>query len=391
MASFFPSYPDPYAAYERLRAEASVAWHAPFSFWTVVNHADVQAALTHPAFSSDRLRERLELLSRDPANAPLTELLSSWILFLDPPRHTRLRSPLMEAISKDWLERCAGRGEELAKRLLKRGGTELISEFAVPFPVIAIGEMLGAEESHLAKLAEYARQISLFVNNSRLVEGEALGSAVAAARELREYFTAVIEARKLSPRDDLASRILAAAQKSEAGVDEAGISTVALLFYSGLETVTNLIGNGIHVLLRHPDQLKRLRAEPGRIAAAADEILRFESPVQAVSRVCLESISFGGKELKKGDTVLLLLGAANRDPKVFERPAEFDIARPSQRHLAFGFGAHFCPAAILGKQLGEAALRVFFELYPVAGLAPDFQPVWRRDFFFRGLSRLPIQ
>jgi cytochrome P450 len=312
---------------------------------------------------------------------------------MDPPDHTRLRGLVNQAFTPSTVAKIRPRTEQVAGELLDavadRGGTfDLVDDLAYPLPMTIICELLDVPDADRARFSEWSRALARAVDPSILLTPEIQRAIEEAGAELLVYLGALFEARRRAPGDDLLSSLIAASDEGDR-LDEAELLAMTmLLLIAGHETTMNLIGNGMLALLRHPDQLALVRSGTVSMRSAVDELLRFDAPVQITQRTARESIEVGGQTLARGEQVIVLLGAANRDPDVFAEPDRLDVARNDHRHLAFGGGIHHCLGAALARSEGEVAIRALvdrFEHIEIAG-----EPVRRTAFTLRGLTSLPL-
>jgi cytochrome P450 len=317
------------------------------------------------------------------------------MLFRDPPDHTRLRGLVSKAFTPRTIEQMRGHIQEIVDRLLGRalaqGGMDVIEDLAYPLPVTVICEMLGVPvDDHLsirhwsADIARSLDAIGLMPSDKGIVE-----RGQVARRALADYFRALVPERRRRPRADLLSGLIAAEEQGDKLSEAEVISMCLLLFIAGHETTVNLIGNGTLALLRHPEQLGRLRAEPGLVPNAVEELLRYDSPVQRTARITTTEVEIAGHAIGKGAMVVTALGAANRDPAQFPDPDRLDVARRDPRHISFGFGIHFCLGAPLARVEGQIALGTLLRRAPGLTLA-ETSPEWRESSVLRGLKRLRV-
>jgi cytochrome P450 len=311
------------------------------------------------------------------------------MLRLDPPDHTRLRNLVSKAFTPRAVQRMRPVVEkyvdELLGRLDGRRDMELIADFAAPLPVSVIAEMLGVPVSDRERFRHWSDEAVRTLGDNTLADRR---RAIAAMDELGEYLETIAEARRRAPREDLISELVR--------VEEAGdrlsrvelFATCVLLLVAGNETTTKLIGNSIVALLRNPQQLERLRREPERIPAALEELLRYDGPVQLTSRMVTEDRELRGHRLRRGQQLVLVLAAANRDPEQFEDPDRLDVTRADVRHLAFGHGLHFCLGAQLARLEGTLALEALVTRFPAMRLAGPIQ--WGDNTVLRGPRSLPL-
>jgi cytochrome P450 len=386
---------DPYPLYRRLREADPVHRSRAIRGWIVFRYADCLAILRDSRFSADDRhyvgyeRERAAAIQDGLVNP--AEPDEPVMLRRDPPDHTRLRSLVNKAFTPRAIEMLRARIEALTSELLDalatRDQADIIADFAVPLPVTIIAEMLGipAEDRHTFK--RWSDHLVGFLDPQASPGPEILR---ATADEFFTYMDRIASERRAAPRDDLLSALVLAEERGDRLSQQELHGTLALLLAAGNETTTNLIGNGLVALLRHPDQLARLRAEPTLIDSAIEELLRWDSPVQFTARMPTEDLEFQGKRFRRGEAVVVVLGAANRDPAVFESPETFDIARPDNRHLSFGYGIHFCLGAQLARLEARIAFSALLRRFPNLRLASD-SVRWRRLTFLRGLEALPVR
>lgn len=378
---------DPYPYYERFRGTRPLLQVAD-TIWFAMGHADVAALLRHPRLSTDESRSTAEKGKSNPAEK------SHSMLFLDPPEHTRLRNLVARAFTPRRIEELRGTtlaiSTELVDAMAAHGSAaELIEAFAYPLPVRVICALLGVPPADEAIFTEWSRAIARGLDPGILRSPELDAGIEQARRELRAYLGDLLAARRKTPGDDLLSA-LAAVDVDGDRISSAEVSALAvLLLVAGHETTVNLIGNGMLALLRAPEQLGRLRRQPELIAPAIDELLRFDGPVQITQRVVLEDMEVSGCPAKAGDEILLILGAANRDPTVFSDPNALDVTRDARRHVSFGGGIHHCLGAVLARMEGQIAFQTLLDRFARIELAGT--PTRRPTFTLRGLETLPVR
>lgn len=387
---------DPYAAYARLRRDAPVFYSDHWKGWLVTRHADASAAFRHPGLSANRMAAYGRALP-PPVLAqvePLLRNVSHWILMMDPPAHTRIRTLLATAFTPRFVERLRPRISAMVDELLApvadAPSFDLVHTIAHPLPVMVIGEMLGLPPADYARLKLWSDRLAAFLGMSAL-DPKVVGAAVQAVVEMEAYFLGVIDERRTKPGEDLVSLVVGAHEDESLSAQELISSCCALLF-GGHETTTNLIANGMLLLLQHPEQAAILRGRPERIDGAVEEILRFETPVQRMGRVSVAPVELAGTTIPAGQRVFMILGSANRDPDQVVDPDRFDIERSDARHLSFGLGAHFCLGAALGRLEAKLVIPALLERFPALALPPDHDPGddWLDNLTVRGLSRLPV-
>jgi cytochrome P450 len=314
------------------------------------------------------------------------------ILFMDDPDHARVRQPLTKAFYKR-AARMRGDVDTIVDDVLKglegRSQFDVINDYGIPIPILVIAKVLGVEAERLQEFREWSEGIILGLHVMR--SEEQTRQMMAADAALTAYFTAAMAERRRAPRDDLITDMVQL-QAEGAPLSDAEVRiNLAALLVGGNLTTTDLIGNGVLTLLRHPDQLAALKADPGLAANAVEEILRFEAPISLTSRVASRDMEVGGCPVRAGDPMMTFVRAANRDPAVFEDPDHFDITRKRAPHMSFGGGAHICIGAPLARMEGQVAIPRLFERFPRLRLAPQQTLVWRPLPGFRGLEHLIVE
>lgn len=359
------------------------------TFFALNRHADVTAALRDPTFSSDQNKwEGFTLLEQPPRVFALQKVMEHWMLFMDPPDHTRIRSLVSKAFTARMVERLRPRIEELTNELLDdleaRREVDVLADFAFLLPVRVICELLDVPRSDQAQFRDASQNLAVVLDIGPIPD-EVLKSADPFVSYLRE----LIEERRKRPGDDLLSALIAARDEGDRLSDPELLSTVSLVLGAGFETTMNLIGNGIFLLLEHPDELARLRQDPSLIFSAVEEILRLQPPVLATVRVATRDVCIGSNELHSGQQGMILLAAANKDHEVFEDPQRFDISRNPNPHVTFGGGHHFCPGAALARLEGRIAIGGFVQRFPNVKLRDE--PQWRQSMTLHGLKELWVE
>jgi pimeloyl-[acyl-carrier protein] synthase len=284
--------------------------------------------------------------------------------------------------------------QEIVDGLLARvegaGGMDLIEDFAYPLPVIVICQMLGVPVEDRDRFKSWSLDIARGLDAIMLPpDSEVASRSVVARRALSEYFRDLIAERRASPRSDMLSGLIAAEEAGDKLNEDELLATCILLLVAGHETTVNLIGNGTLALLRHPAELRRLREDHGLIGSAVEELLRYDGPVQRTARIPDEDVTIGGRLIAKGEMVMPFIGAADRDPAQFPDPDRLDISRSDNRHIAFGWGIHFCLGAPLARLEGQLAINTLVQRWPKLALATD-TPQYRQSLTLRGLATLPV-
>jgi pimeloyl-[acyl-carrier protein] synthase len=391
---FLPDvHEDPYPLYQRLRAEDPVH-RSELGFWVLTRHADVLAVLRDPRMSRDpRRSERVDLLraSTEVDDLLVAEEAAPSMLFVDPPDHTRLRTLVNKAFTPAAVERLRPRVEAIVAGLLDRvsgaGAMDVVEDLAYPLPVTVICEMFGVPEADYDRFRAWSRDLVRLLDP--LVASDALERALRARLALRRYLRELIAERRAHPGGDLLTALIAAEDQGHRLSEDELVSMCVLLLVAGHETTVNLIANGTLALLRNPEALARLTAEPALAGSAVEELLRYDSPVQFTSRHALADLDIGGRRVRTGETVVAVLGAANRDPAQFPDPDRLDLARSPNRHVAFGGGIHFCLGAPLARVEARIAIPALLARLPDPELGPN-PPVRRDTVTLRGLASLPI-
>lgn len=385
---------NPYDFYRRLRQEQPVYFLERRNVWIATRYQDVYEVLKSGVFirEAHRLLPPEQMVPPPPQYKPLHDLTHHWMLFRDPPAHTRLRALVSKAFTPRMLESTRPRiraiAEDLIGRFQARGKIDLMPSYAFPLPVMVIAEILGVPGDDRDRFKEWSNTIARLLDIA-VQPPDFQQHAVQVAIAMSEYFRDLIAQRRKRPQRDLISSLLSAQEQGERLSDDELVSTCVLLLVAGHETTVNLIGNGMFTLLQHPDQLQTLKENPELAGLAVEEILRYESPVQMTSRFAAEDVELGGRLIRRGQEVVVVLAAANRDPEQFTDPDRFDIARTPNRHLAFATGAHFCLGAPLARMEGEIALSLLLRTFPDLRLGPD-TPKWRPNILFRGLESLHV-
>jgi cytochrome P450 len=386
--AFDPARPefvaDPYPVYAALRDHAPVAWYEPGGMWLVARHADVDAVLRDRRFGRVfRPREPLERF------APWNLLNERSMLEMEPPDHTRLRSLVAKAFTPRRVERLRARVHALTNAFadpLGDGEADLIATLAEPLPVAVIAELLGVPEADRHLLRPWSNAI---VALYELASDEAAAdSAVTAAREFDAYVRALLQVRRQRPGDDLLSALVAVRDAGDRLTEDELVATAVLLLNAGHEASVNVIGNGVGALLVHAGEWARLRADPGLVQPAAEEVIRFDTPLSLFQRTAFADVEVGGQTLHAGERVGLLLGSANRDPHAFSAPDRLDVGRRPNPHVGFGAGIHFCLGAPLARVEIQEVLRVLVTRFPALRLVADPPP--RPTFQFRGFTELRV-
>lgn len=377
---------DPYPTYHRLRAEDPVH-RSPMGFWVLTRYDDIVGALRDSRFGKGALGARI--VAREGKNA-----LGLSMLVMDPPDHTRLRALVNKAFTPRVAALLRPRIQQIIDDLLARvrdtRQIDLIDDFAYPLPVTVICEMLGVPSDDRETFKAWGLDIARSLDAILLPPDSEQARRGASARlALAEYLRRLIGERRASPQADLLSELIAAEEAGDRLSEDELLATCALLLIAGHETTVNLIGNGMLALLRHPAELRRLRDDPTLIPSAIEELLRYDGPVQRVARIPDEDVTIAGTTIPKGETVMAFIGAADRDPAHFPDPDRLDITRQDNRHIAFGWGIHFCLGAPLARVEGQLAINTLVQRLPNLAIATG-TPEFRQSLTLRGLTSLPV-
>ena len=388
---------NPYPTYAELRSTAPVyRTELPDGrgLWLITRYEDVLAVLKDGRFVKDwRKALTPEQLAQVPPIPPVMEPLTHNMLDTDPPDHERLRSLVSKAFTPRLIERMRPRVQAIADSLLDavqdRGEMDLIDDYAFPLPITVIAELLGIPAEDRNRFREWSNA-AVSGNSTQEYLEEILIPHMTA---FNDYLLALSEEKRKNPKDDLVSALVRAEEAGDKLSEDELLGMVFLLLVAGHETTVNLIGNGVLALLQHPDQLQKLKDDPSLIKPAVEELLRYDGPVEtSTERFAREDIDLGGTVIPRGEMVLVVLGAADRDPERFADPDELDITRADNRHLAFGKGIHHCLGAPLARMEGQIAISTLLDRMPNLRLkdSPDSLS-WRPGMVIRGLKGLPVE
>jgi len=384
---------DPYPFYERLRNTDPVHLTEHRSY-LASRHAEASLVLRDKRFGKDFVERTVRRYGPKIMEEPIFRSMSHWMLQQDPPDHTRLRGLVVKAFTARRVEDMRPRIQQVVDQtidaVIDSGHMDLIEDFAFRLPVTIICDMLGIPEEHREAFYKGSRDGGRILEPVPMTQEE-IAQANAGNAMVRMYFEQLFELRRREPGDDLTTQLVQAEEDGSKLTNEELTANIILLFGAGHETTVNLIGNGLLALHRNPDQLALLKSNPSLIANAIEEFLRYDSSVQLTGRVALQDIpDLGGKKIPKGETVLCLLGSANRDPAAYhDHPDRLDITRPNIRPLSFGGGIHHCLGAQLARIEAEIAISTLLRRLPELRLDDADNPEWRPTFVLRGLKRLP--
>ncbi len=376
---------DPYPAFAQWRERSPVTWHESSGQWLVFTYAECNAVLR------DRRLGR-SWRDKEPAAEfePFNLLHRHQMMENEPPDHTRLRSLVSKAFARGHIERLRplvqGLADELLDTVAGQDEIDLLADYAEPLPVAVIAELLGVPAADRDLLRPWSAAIVAMYELRRGPGAEQ--AATAASAEFADYVRDLVRARRARPRDDLISHLAAAEDAGQRLTDDEVVASAILLLNAGHEASVNAFGNGIVALLARPDELDRVRADPGLVASAVEEMVRFDSPLQLFQRTALADVSIAGVQVREGEQVAVLLGAANRDPAQFAEPDRFDAGRRGNHHLGFGAGLHHCLGAPLARMELAIALPTLLRRYPTMVLAQA--PPRRPTFVLRGHDQVLV-
>ncbi len=384
----------PHSALHSLRGEGPLHHLEDLDAWLVTDYQSCVSVLRDPRYSSGSLRGVTAALpdewEQQRALRELARSCPAMMILRDAPEHTRLHQLASTALTPQAVEKLASRVQRIIGDLLDdlggRGYLDLVGDFAAPLSLAVIGELLGLPAADRALHEEWSQVLVPLIDAAPPLEG--LDRTLDAGAELISYLDRIIAQRHADPRDDLISTMVLAQQHGGALSDDELASTLVLLLIAGQATTTNLIGNGILALLQDRDEFERLRSQPGLIRNGVEEMLRFGSPVFAVSRRSNADVELGGRRIRADQELILMLGAANRDPAQFPNPDRFDVTRTDNRHIALGLSPHFCLGAPLTRLQAQLAVRELLRRFPDLSLASNGLS-WGRGLGLRGIESLP--
>jgi pimeloyl-[acyl-carrier protein] synthase len=384
---------DPYPVYHQLRAADPVHWSDTFNAWILTRYDDVAAGLNDLRLSSDRIALMKELAGSDELE-PFFAFLSRRMIFADPPNHTRLRGLVSKTFTPHVVEAMRPHIQKLVDGFLdavaNRGQMDVIHDFAFPLPATVIAELLGVPPEDREQLKKWSDDFVVFFGtHPGQVSLDQYRQSMRSMREMSNYFRAAATRDRSGALDCLLKTMALAEEQGDKLSEGELVANANLLLVAGHETTTNLIGNGVLALLRHPDQMQKLRDNPALIPGAIEEFLRYDGPVQFTHRVASEDLTLGGKAIRRGQFVFLFLAAANRDPAHFPDPDRLDVTRAPHKHLAFGLGHHFCLGAPLARLEAQIAFATILRRFQELRLAAEHWE-YNDNFNLHGLKALPV-
>ena len=386
---------DPYPSYRQLRETKPV--HRTMGMWVLTRYADVRAVLHDRAFSAglipDLINRQASRLAQDDVEQ-IRRLAAKSLVFTDNPDHARLRGLVNRVFTAHAVAalrpHIAEAAERLVQRAWSRGGMDAIADFAAPLPIAVLSGWMALPDGLGRHVGQWTHDIR-FLLEPGLMNAEDFAHVCEVVQTFADELGAVVSARRSRPGDDLISQLLAAETAGgDKLTDEELVFVCIMCFVAGSETTKSLIGNGLLALLRHPGQDALLHSQPQHLRGAVAEALRYDSPLQQTKRVATRAAEVGGEQVREGEQVLLCLGAANRDPEVFDRPDEFDITRGARNHLAFGHGMHGCLGGLLAELQAEIAFECLYRRAETLELGSEELEWHDHSFIVRGLKHLPV-
>jgi hypothetical protein len=383
---------DPYPLYRRLREEDPVHWDPYLHAWVATRYADVVAVLHRFRAGRTPTPERLDELGMGELS-PVAAVMVRQMLFLDQPDHGRVRRLASAAFTPRRVAHLREHIGQIARSLVddlaRSERFEVMEGLAGPLPAIVTAEMLGVPTADHPKLKAWSQDFAEMLGNFQHNPGRARAT-LRSVEAMVTYFRAAVHREASHPTDGLINAFVTAESDGDRFTEEEIVANVIVTMVGGQETTTNLIGNGLLTLLRRPDELERLRESPELLPAAVEELLRYESPSQHTARIAPEGAVLGEVPIPEGNAVIAVMGAGNRDPERFPDPDRLVLDREDNRHLAFGWAAHFCFGAPLARIEGQLAFQTLLERFPRLTLAPDAQISWRPNLGLRGLTALEV-
>jgi pimeloyl-[acyl-carrier protein] synthase len=386
---------DPYPLLRRLREEDPIHWSERLGSWIITRYDDVYALVNDPRLKSNRSAAYMRVLPEPQQTnlKPLGEHISNWLGFTDPPKHTRMRTLVGKVFTPRLAANMAGRIQAIVDSLLDRvestGQIDIIKDFAYPLPATVICEILGIQSGNQDQFKVWLDDINAFLGGFGPSLAKVADRAYKSQQSVAAFIRELAYERRRRPCDDLISALASVEGESGGLTEQELLGLCVFLFSAGEETTVSLIGNSMLLLIRNPREFERLKAEPALINSAVEEFLRYESPIQILTRVVADEIEIRNRRMEPGQPVILVLGAANRDPEQFPDPDRLDIARANNRHLAFGWAIHFCLGAPLARIEAQTAISSIVNRYP--GIRLHDKPLqWKENLTLRCLESLPM-
>ncbi len=386
---------DPFPAYKRLQTEDPVHWSPVLKSWVVTRYADVRSVLLHDAMSVSKLNAFYKSLPPDDAARmrDIVHYLNLWVAFQDPPQHTRMRMILRKAFMASSFNNMTSDITNIVDYLLDdlsgRNRIDFIADFALRVPAYVIMDLLGVPRAMLSEIKAWADDMAVFIAGARNANDK-YTRAERGCRKMAGYFRELIIERQKNKQRGFLTDLINANENGDKLSDDELVATCILVLFAGHETTTNLIGNSLLTLLKHPVHFAEFKDTPEKTDTACEEIMRFDGPSNGIVRTVTTDHQLGDKTLRAGDRVYVMLNAANRDPAVFDQPDTLNLARKPNRHLVFGTGIHTCLGVQLARQEGRIALRSFADRFPDVSLINAEPPQWQDAMVPRGLKTMPV-
>lgn len=387
---------NPYPTFEQMRSSAPLLWCQKSKYWPVTSYEIGNEIVRDLRFEKriERWNQISPIAKILPGPSHLIKSRKDWMINQNPPEHTHLRALVNKAFSPKMIQKMESRIKAVAESLidaaLPKGGMEFISEFAFMLPIVVISEMLGIPTEDHEKFRAWSHLLTQTLEPGAVSNPAILRSSNKANDELVEYLKPLVADRKVNPKDDLITALVEAEIDGEKLDDAQVTGNIILLLVAGHETTVNLISNGMFALFNNPDQLALLKQHPEYMNEAIEEFLRYDGPVQTVRRLVGEDLEFHGQRMKKGDLVIVMLGACNRDPQFVANPDKLDITRKENKHIAFSAGIHHCLGAFLARMEAAIAISTILQKVPGIHLAPGQTFHHKRPFNLRGLIEMNV-
>ncbi|MCR9215407.1 MAG: cytochrome P450 [Proteobacteria bacterium] len=385
---------DPFPVYARLREEDPVHWHPRLKSWILTRYDDVKRAHMTKSLSPDRITPFYESLPPKEKSVlqEVIRYLNLWMVFRDPPRHTHLRKIMNSAFTPRAIMGLAPGIEEIVDRLLSSldpsGEVDLVTDFATPLPALVIMNILGVPHDRLKDIKAWSDDMMVFIGTAQGVPDK-YERARSGSHAMAGYFRQLIAARRQNLGDDILSTMITAQEDGEGLSDDELIASCMMILFAGHETTTNMVSGACWMMHNFPEQKQNLLENPKMIGTAIEEFLRFDGPSNGIARIVTMDHELEGKLLKKGDRLFAMNNSANRDESQFENPDDLDLSRKKNRHLTFGYGAHFCLGAALARLEGKIAINEFLRRFPNYRCKDDQELRWIDSLSMRGLHNLP--
>lgn len=385
-------YANPYPFYHKLRAKYPVHLDSYFGCWVVTTYEDVMVALANRDLSSERAMGGALLRQEGWKDLqPLFAQIANLMFYTDPPRHTQLRGPINKVFSarmaETWREHIQHTANELLDRVQDQRHIDILQDLALPLPMQTMADVFGIPFQDRTRLKRWSDDLAYFLGNAPTLQQ--CTQLMQSINEFMDYFREIIRQHRLHPKNDIVQALLHA-EDHGAGLSEDELLMNCIgIFAGGHGTTTNLIATGLLSLLQHPQQMQALQRNPALINNAIEELLRYESPTQFTARIARANTEIRGVKIYKGQKVMLILGAANRDPQRFPDPDCLDLQRQENHHLAFGGNTHYCVGSALARIEGQVAINTVLQRLPHLQLTP-LPLEWQENLSFRGLKALPV-